>query len=251
MESLKPNSCYKLKIQTMQLIDLNKKTISVDIVSDVVCPWCYVGKKRLEKAMDELKDEYNFEVNFHPFQLDASVPETGVDQKTHFIKKFGSADRVEEIFSHVENAGASVGIDFKFREIPKAINTIGLHQILAVAKEEGNQLAVKQALLEAYMVNPVDLTDRSNIANTLKPFGWNLEKVNQTIDNKELRMSVMQEIKQYQQMGISGVPFFIINNKYGVSGAQPSDMFRDAFRSLKDEDFPQMEGASCDVDGNC
>ncbi|MFN0049784.1 MAG: DsbA family oxidoreductase [Cytophagales bacterium] len=235
----------------MQLINLNKKTISVDIVSDVVCPWCYVGKKRLEKAMDELKDEYNFEVNYHPFQLDATVPESGIDQKTHFIKKFGSADRVEEIFRHVENAGASVGIDFKFREIPKAINTIGLHQILQVAKEEGIQLAVKQALFEAYMVNPIDLTDRNNIASVLAPFGWNKQKVNEVLDNEELKYGVMQEIKQYQQMGISGVPFFIINNKYGVSGAQPSEMFRDAFKSLKEEDFPQLESASCDVDGNC
>ncbi len=235
----------------MQLLNLNKKTISVDIVSDVVCPWCYVGKKRLEKAMETLKDEYNFEVNFHPFQLDASVPELGTDQRTHFIKKFGSEERMEEIFSHVEQAGASVEVDFKFKQIPKAINTLGLHAILHIAKEEGIQLAVKQALFEAYMVIPVDMAARDNIAHVMAGFGWDKEKVFAILDNEELANRVKKEIKEYQQMGISGVPFFIINNKYGISGAQPADMFRDAFTSLKAEDFPQMEGVVCDVDGNC
>lgn len=235
----------------MELLNIDKKTITVDIVSDVVCPWCYVGKKRVEKAMNELRNEYNFEVNFHPFQLDPTIPETGVEQKQYFIKKFGGADRMEEIFSHVEHAGASVGIDFKFREIPKAINTLGLHAILHVAKEEGIQLEVKQALFEAYMVNPIDLTLEENLAKVMEKFGWSKEKTVSVYKDDNLKYTISQEIRQFQQMGIRGVPFFIINYKYGVSGAQASETFKNAFLSLKDEDFPQTEANACEIGGNC
>ena len=212
-----------------------KSKIKIDIVSDIVCPWCYVGKKRLENAIEQTKDSFEFEITYRPFQLDPTVPEGGADQSAHFIKKFGSEERLDEIFSRVEHAGASVGIDFKFREIPKALNTIGFHQILQVALAEVNQAEVKTALLEAYMVNPIDLTSRENIAKTLSHLGWNLEKVNQTIDNEALRKQVKSDIQMFQEMGVTGVPFFIINDKYGVSGAQPSDVFVNAFNSLKAE----------------
>lgn len=235
----------------MELINLNKKTIKVDIVSDVVCPWCYVGKKRLEKAVNELSSEYNFDINFHPFQLDPTIPTEGLDSKTYFTKKFGSEDRMEEIFNHVESAGASVGIDFKFQEIPKAINTIALHCILERALSDGIQKEVKQALFEAYMVKPIDLTKLENIANIMTKFGWDLEKTKSTMEDEQLKYKVKQEIKQMQQLGISGVPFFIINDKYGISGAQPSEVFKQAFKSLKSEDFPITENQSCDIDGNC
>lgn len=235
----------------MQLIEINKKTINIDIVSDVVCPWCYIGKKRLESAINDLKNDYHFELNFHPFQLDATLPEAGIDQKTHFIKKFGSEERMEEIFSQVAQAGASVGIDFKFKEIPKAINTIGLHAILHVAKAEGLQLAINQALFEAYMVHPIDMSDKENIANVLAPFGWSKAKVFSILMDEKLKNIVIKEIQGFQKMGISGVPFFIINQKYGISGAQAAEVFKNAFVSMKEEDFPVSEVTACSVNGNC
>jgi predicted DsbA family dithiol-disulfide isomerase len=235
----------------MQILELNKKKIKVDIVSDVVCPWCYVGKKRIDEAIESLKDEFDFELVYHPFQLDPTIPEQGIDQAAYFIKKFGSEERVDTVFTQVEAAGESVGIDFKFREIPKAINTLGLHAIIAVALTEGIQQPVKQALFEAYMVNPIDLSNLKNVAEVMKSFGWNEEKTFSILNNKDLIQHVKTEIAQMQQLGISGVPFFIINNKYGVSGAQQSKTFVEVFRNLKPEDFPEMEKTSCEIGGDC
>jgi predicted DsbA family dithiol-disulfide isomerase len=231
---------------------LNKKTIQIDIVSDVACPWCYVGKKRLEKAISTLEKDYNFNVSFKPFQLDPNIPESGIDAKTYFNNKFGSSERTEEIFSHTSRAGASVGINFRFNNIPKAINTLPLHCILSVAKQEGNQLAVKQALLDAYMVQCIDLSILQNITHVLSPFGWDLAKVEKVVFDKNIRKEVENDIKFAQINGITGVPFFIINNKFGISGAQPSELFIQVFQSLKDEDFEQIQSnESCDISGNC
>jgi predicted DsbA family dithiol-disulfide isomerase len=235
----------------MEVLKQSKQTIKVSIVSDVVCPWCYIGKKRLETAMETLKHQFDFDLEFLPFQLDPTIPLEGVEQKAYFIKKFGSEERMESVFNQVEAVGQSVGIDFNFLAIPKAINTLPLHKIVAQAKEEGIQLAVKQALFEAYMVQPVDLTDTMEVTNVMEQFGWSVNKTLAVLNDSTLQNNVKADIAHMQKLGISGVPFFIINNEFGISGAQTPETFIEAFKSLQTENSQVSAGDSCQIGEDC
>lgn len=229
-----------------------KQKITIDIVSDIACPWCYIGKNRLENAINKTENEFDFEVNFKPFQLDPNIPKNGMDRQTYFTNKFGSEERIEEIYQRVESAGESAGIAFKFRKIPKAINTLPLHVLLKAAEKEGFQKELAKAFFEAYMVKPQDLTNTENIVNILQTFGWTKNKTLELMNDEALAYEIKAEIAHYQQLGVSGVPFFVINNKYGISGAQPSESFISAFKSLKAEDFPSTSEEACAIDGtNC
>ena len=234
-------------METLQV----KQTITIDIVSDVACPWCYIGKKNLEKAVDLLKDQFNYKIAFHPFQLDPSIPAEGMDSHAYFANKFGEA-QLDQIFQRVESTGEKLGINFDFRGIVKAINTLPLHVILKVAATENIQLEVAKEFFESYMVHPKDMSDPAVIVEIMQKFGWEEEKTRRIMADTQLQAEVKEEIKKLHEMRISGVPFFIINNKFGVSGAQPTEMFVNAFHSLKPEDFPQQEDLSCAVVGtNC
>ncbi len=228
------------------------KKIKVDVVSDVACPWCYIGKKRLENAINKLGDEFDIDVTFQPFQLDPRIPKQGKEWNAYFEAKFGDVERIDEIFHRVESAGKSVGVDFKFKSIPRIPNTLGLHLLLEQAKDEGIQAAVANVLFDAYMVHPLDLTDTQVLVDLMGSFGWSSEKTNQVLNNTQKASEVGAKIKHFQQLGVSGVPFFIINDAYGISGAQPEEVLVQAFRSLQQESLTDAEGESCDLEsGEC
>ena len=227
-----------------------KKRIKVEVVSDVACPWCYIGKKRLEKALELTKGQFDFDITYKPYQLDARIPAQGVDYKQHLQNKFG-LNRLEEAWQRVESIGQSVGIDFQFHQMKKAINTLPLHVLLNEAGKEGFQQALAEALFKANFEKPVDLSDETVLVELMARFGWSKEKTTAVLHDEALRISVVHEINHYQQLGISGVPFFIVNDKYGISGAQATETFVSAFNSLKPEDFLAEEAPSCSVDGEC
>ncbi len=229
-----------------------KKQISVEIVSDVVCPWCYIGKRRLDEAIQNLKDDFDFKVEFKPFQLDPGLPANGTEFQAHLQKKFGNGARLQEAFSNVTAIGKQLGIEFNFDKIPKAINTFLLHVLLQEAKREGKEKEVAMVLFDAYFTKGMDLSDFSQIAKLMLAFDWDENKTRKVLENTEMQEEVKEEMKQLRMLGISGVPFFIINQKYAVSGAQQSETFIRAFQSLKPEDFPAEQDTICEVGGqNC
>lgn len=213
---------------------LNNK-ITVDIVSDVVCPWCYVGKRRLEAALDQLGNPEDIEITWHPFQLDPTIPAEGMDRQKYFIKKFGDEGRIKQMSEHLTQVGAEEGIDFNLEKITESINTLPLHKLLHVAGEEGFQSAAEEVLFQAYFTDAKDLKDPKVLAALFAPHGWDEEKIKGILANDDIGYAVRQEIDHYQQMGVSGVPFFIINNKYGISGAQPAEVFVQALTQVRDE----------------
>ena len=222
--------------------------IKIDIVSDVACPWCYVGKRRLEKALAQW-DGAPVEVEWHPYQLDPNMPVEGLNRDTYLGNKFGDIGRAQQMTDHLTNVGKEEGIDFDFGENWLAVNTLPLHQMLAVAGQEGFKSELKERFLKAYFVETLHLNDIKVLEAIGAEFGWDAEKVNNIIQNQELGKAIQQKIAQYQQRGVSGVPFFIINNQYGISGAQPSEVFLDAFKQITTLENT-AEGESCDVDGN-
>lgn len=226
-----------------------KTKIKLDIVSDVVCPWCYIGKRRVEKAMTELKDQFEFEVAYLPFELNPQTPKEGFNQKEYLVKKFGGEARYNEITKHVTSVAAEEGLAFDFSKQSVSPNTRDAHRIIMYAKEEGKQLAVKEAFMKAYFEEGVDLTKKENLILVSEKAGLNPEKVSQLLDSDEGLAEVIMEETTNQQRGISGVPYYIINNQHGISGAQPTDVFVKALTQIGNEPVA-TEGAACAVDGS-
>ncbi|MEY4929902.1 MAG: hypothetical protein RI909_626, partial [Bacteroidota bacterium] len=127
-----------------------KPVIKVDIVSDVVCPWCFIGKRRIEKAMNILQDEFDFEVSYLPFELNPQTPQEGFNQKEYLAQKFGSEEKYHQITNHVTQVAAQEGLQFDFEKQRISPNTKDAHRVIWFAKKEGKQLAVKEAFMKAY-----------------------------------------------------------------------------------------------------
>ena len=229
---------------------MQKDKITIDIVSDVACPWCYIGKRRLEVALAEW-DGAPVEVTWHPFQLDPTIPESGLDRDTYLSNKFGDLERTKEMTDRITDTGIDLGLDFNFGERWLAINTLPLHQLLHVAGEEGFKDELKERFLYAYFTENLHLNDSKILNTIMAEFGWDAKKTQEIIADESIAYSVKQEIGQYQQMGVSSVPFFIINNKYGISGAQPPSVFIEAFQKVAPLEVI-AEGDSCGLDSeNC
>lgn len=230
---------------------MKEKSITVDIVSDVACPWCYVGKRRFEAALKEWKG-VPIEVNWHPYQLDPNMSEDGLDRDTYLVNKFGSIERTNDMTNHLTAVGKEVGIDFDFGPNWLAYNTLHLHQLLHVAGEEGFKDQLKERFLKAYFEEALHLNNRETLHKVMAEFGWDTEKVDRIIADDSIAYAVKSEIAHYQQMGVSGVPFFVINNKYGISGAQPSNVFLEALTSVANETVQVVaEGDSCGPGCDC
>jgi len=227
-----------------------KPKIKVDIVSDVVCPWCYIGKRRLEKAVDVLKDKYEFELVYHPFELNPDMPAEGVDQKSYLSKKFGGDDRYHQLTSHVAHVASEEGLHFNFANQKISPNTREAHRIIQFAKQEGIQPAVKEAFMKAYFEDGIDLSKKDNLITVAVQAGLSKEKTEALLSTDEGLLEVALAEKELQKLGITGVPFYIIDNKYGISGAQPSASFVQAFEDIGSK--IELSGEACDVETkNC
>lgn len=228
-----------------------KPIIKVDIVSDVVCPWCFIGKRRIEKAMTALQDEFDFEVSYLPFELNPQTPQEGFNQKEYLAKKFGSEEKYHQITNHVTQVAAQEGLQFDFDKQRISPNTKDAHRVIWFAKKEGKQLPAKEALMKAYFEQGVDLTKKENIIAVASSVGLDAKRINSLLNSDE----GLREVNELEQLnykrGISGVPFYIINNQYGISGAQPSDVFMQAFKQIGTE-VTSAEGEACDIEQkNC
>jgi predicted DsbA family dithiol-disulfide isomerase len=225
---------------------MTKPLIRIDVVSDVVCPWCYIGKRRLEKAVAQSQNEFNFEIEYHPFELNPDMPEEGRNQKEYLANKFGSEERYQQITNHVTQTAAEEGLKFDFAKQNVSPNTRKAHRLIAFSKQFGMQLPMKEALMSAYFEKGIDLTKNENLLAIAKEVGLDENRVASFLNSTELLAEVQMEEEMNYQRGISGVPFYIINNKYGVSGAQPTDVFMQAFREISQENI--TTGEACDAD---
>ncbi|MGC1515973.1 MAG: DsbA family oxidoreductase [Maribacter sp.] len=228
---------------------MNKKTLKIDIVSDVACPWCYIGKRRLENAIAEWEGD-PIEIEWHPFQLDPNVPAAGLDRDTYLMNKFGDLEASLAMTERLTTVGKEEGITFNFGKEWKAINTLPLHQLLHEAGKEGFKDALKERFLKAYFDENLPLNEIGVLCSLLLPFGWPAEKTKKVLEDDAIAYAVKQEIAHYQQRGVNSVPFFIINNTYGISGAQSPATFLKAFEqvstaSLSDKERCDAESGIC------
>ena len=225
---------------------MTKPKIKIDVVSDVVCPWCYIGKRRLEKAISQVANQIEVEIEYHPFELNPDMPAEGRNQKEYLSKKFGSDAKYQQITSQVTATAAMEGLRFDFDKQHVSPNTRNSHRLIAFAKQHGKQLEMKEALMEAYFINGIELTKTKSLVSIATELGLNETSVTTYLQSDEGLAEVITEENLNIQRGISGVPFYIINNKYGISGAQPSDVFAEALLNISSE--VSTVGEVCDVE---
>jgi len=209
-----------------------KPEIKIDVVSDVVCPWCYIGKRRLDKALDRLADRFTFKVEYHPFELNPNMPAEGADQKKYLTEKFGGDDRYTKVTQHVSKIAEAEGLSFHFDKQKTSPNTRLLHRLIMLAHEENKQAEVKEAFMKAYFTDGVDLSKKENAASVAVAAGLQETSVQQVIQSQQFEAEVITAEREMQKLGITGVPFYILQNKYGVSGAQPTETFEKALEDV-------------------
>ncbi len=200
----------------------------IDVVSDVVCPWCYLGKKRLEAA---LKGEPGIEVRWRPFQLDPTIPPEGLDRKAYMRAKFGDGLKIGEIHARLKGLGAEVGVGFDFEAIARSPNTLDAHRLIRFATEAGLADALVERLFADYFERGRDIGDRETLNEAARACG--LGDVAARLESSEGASEVREEIEAAQRIGVTGVPFFIFASKYAVSGAQSEDVLAQAIAQAR------------------
>ncbi|NAS30699.1 disulfide bond formation protein DsbA [Flavobacteriaceae bacterium R38] len=229
---------------------MKENIIKIDVISDVACPWCYIGKRRMEQAIQQWKGR-PVEVEWHPFQLDPTIPIQGFDRTTYMMNKFGDMERSQEMTDRITAVGLDEGIKFNFGDQWLAVNTLPLHQLLHIAGIEGFKDELKERFLKAYFDENLHLNKVEVLNDIMAEYGWSSEKTAEIIADDTIANQVKQEIAHYQKIGVSGVPFFIIDNQYGISGAQPPEVFLKAFASIAPLN-QETTGDSCDLEtGEC
>lgn len=195
----------------------------IEIVSDVICPWCFIGKRRLEQALAQRPD-MQFEIGWRPFQLNPDMPREGADRKSYLEAKFGGPARAKEIYARVSAEGAKEGIAFDFDGIKRTPNTLAAHSVLRWALGAGVQNELKERLFRLYFLEGRDIGDYQVLADAAAAEGMDGALVRKLLEEGSDTDLIQQEDMTARQMGITGVPFFIFERKYGVSGAQPSEV---------------------------
>lgn len=202
-----------------------RKAIQIDIVSDAVCPWCYIGKRNIEAALADLPD-VDAQIQWRPYQLDATIPPEGVDRRTYMERKFGG--RIGEIHTRISQAGAAAGIPFAFEQIERSPNTLDAHRLIRWSWSAGCQDAVVENLFRAFFVEGKDIGDRAVLLDVARASGMDETIVAGLLDSDSDVDEIRKEIIQAQDIGVTGVPFFIINGQFGLPGAQPPDVLKRA-----------------------
>jgi len=208
------------------------KPLKIEIYSDVICPWCFLGKRRLEKALEIQGLRERAELHFLPFELNPNTPAAGLDHKAHLENKFGGGARVEAAHQRLRELGKSVGIDYRFDLIKRIPNTLKAHRLLWWAGKEGIQIPLKESSMEAYFTQGKDLGDPGVLADLAVSKGLSRERVDPYLAGSEGEEEVRELEERAYQMGITGVPFFVFGGKQGLSGAHEIATFTEILEKL-------------------
>lgn len=208
--------------------------ITIDVVSDVVCPWCYLGKARLELAIAEVQDEIGVDINWRPYRLNPDYPPEGVDQKKMLEQKLGGAERVAEAHKMLTGYGRDVGINFNFDSIKIGPNTLDAHRLIhwAGVEDRQKQEAVVSALFKANFEEGRNVGDHEVLLDIAEKAGLQRSVIAALLASDADSSVILSEIDAAQRMGVNGVPFFIFDQQYAVSGAQTPDVLAGALREI-------------------
>ena len=204
--------------------------ITLDIISDPICPWCYIGKANFEKAV-EAKGYQPFDIFWRPFQLNPDMPKGGMDRRQYLEAKFG-AERAETFYKQIEDHAKGAGLDVRFDLIERTPNTFDAHRLIRWSRSTGMQNAVVNQLFVRYFERGEDLGDRDLLLDVAESVGMEREVVKQLYDNDADRELLETEESTAREIGVNGVPTFIVANKHVVTGAQPPDLWENVLDEL-------------------
>jgi predicted DsbA family dithiol-disulfide isomerase len=211
-------------------------SLAIDIISDVVCPWCFIGKRRIEAALELYRARRPDApaVTWHPFQLNPDMPAEGIDRDVYVKNKFG-ADRAGQIYGRITAIGKQVGIPFDFTKVTRQPNTLAAHSLVALAIDSGQQDAMVEALFRAFFLEGRDLTSPDALAEVAVGAGLDAGDVKAFLASEKARAHIEAEDKRAREIGVEGVPFFIFNKRIAVSGAQEPGVLLEAMLEAEKE----------------
>ncbi len=210
-----------------------KEKLKIDIVSDVVCPWCTVGYKRLEKAISELGIEDQIEIEWQPFELNPQMPAEGQNVDEHITEKYGStAAQQKESKQRLVDAGNELDFTFDYFDDMRIVNTFDAHVLLEYAKKFDKQTELKMRLTTAYFSERKDVSQREVLKQALLDVGLNADEGMALLDNEEARYEVRTQQGYWKNLGVNSVPTIVFNRKSAVTGAQPVDLFKKVLSEL-------------------
>lgn len=230
--------------------------MQIEIWSDVVCPWCYIGKRRLEKALEGFAGRDDVDVVYRSYQLDPSAPAVPVETVAESLgRKYGGGPEAgKQMIDRVEAVAAEEGLLFRQAQALR-VNTVDAHRLLHLALAEGKQVELKEALLSAYFIETENVADHDTLTRIAATVGLDEARVREVLAGNEYADAVESDIREAASLGANGVPFFVVNRKYGVSGAQPVEVFTQVLEKSWAESHPTLDMAgvgnadACGPDG--
>lgn len=204
------------------------KPVLIDVVSDVICPWCFLGKHRLDRALERVP-EITVNLRWRPFFLDPSIPATGLGRREYLLAKFGE-ERLKTLHDPLIKIGKEEGVPYAFDKITRTPNTMDAHRLIRWSLQSGSQTHMVSALFNAYWRDGLDIGDRGVLVKLAEGSGLNVKTVAADLAGDKDKVDVLTEVRQAQSMGIQGVPTFVFGQKMGITGAQSVDILLDGIR---------------------
>ena len=205
-----------------------QKRIVIDVVSDVVCPWCYLGKRRLESAL-RLRPDIEAEIHWRPYLLNPQVPREGMARTDYLSRKFGSDERFRPAHERLTRLGKEEGVEFHFERIARQPNTLDAHRVIGWAEKAGKAGDVVESIMRAFFIEGKDLTDNEVLVAAAAANGMNADEVRRDLASDRDLAFTQKAAASASDGGISGVPFFIINSRFALAGAQAPEQLVSAF----------------------
>ena len=205
---------------------MNRSHLKIDIVSDVVCPWCAIGYKKLSEAMTQLDDEISFEVNWKPYELHPEIPKEGFDKKEYYKIKFGESSGSKDKFNFISEEGKKVGLEFNFKKSKNLPNTLLAHRLLWLCRSKDMQDVLAEALFYAYFTDGRDVGNTDVLIEISSENGLNRDEIKEFFQTNIGHEEVLREENRAREMNIFSVPTYIFNKKYLLVGGQESDTFK-------------------------
>ena len=212
--------------------------IKLDVLSDPICPWCYIGKTHLDRAL-AAEEDHPFVIEWHPFQLNPDMPEDGMDRREYLERKFGGKDGAIRVYGQIAQHAEDAGIEIDFAAIQKTPNTVNAHRLIHWAGIEGKQNDVVDALFSAYFKEGRDIGDIETLADIADNAGMDAAVVTRLLKSDEDKQSIRDRDVHSREMGVNSVPTFIVGSRHAVPGAQPPELWQRVIKELRE----QAEGA--------
>ena len=205
----------------------------IDIISDPICPWCYIGKTRLDRAL-ELNPTHNFIIEWHPFQLNPTMPKDGMDRREYLEAKFGGQKEAIEVYSNIDKTATETGLSLNFGGIKRTPNTIDAHRLILWAGIEGRQNSIIDRLFKAYFQEGRDISEHSVLTRIASAAGMDQDVVRSLLKSDADKEDIKARDTDARKRGIQGVPAFVVANEYVIQGAQTIDIWDNIIKEIQE-----------------